>query len=449
MANQNPEQSQSTSVDNTGSQNSAKEPLNSSVSQVAEETPASAQHNPATALNPEERVILDNAHVLIQQGKKAFALGEYEAAIDNLGDASQLIGGVVDETSSLVYADVLILYGQALLHNAIEQSALMANQKLQTALSNEAQIVADSSSDQPGQTKGKFHFEGEPDFRQVEQLTNPEAGSSRGGMAATNASPNFEDGTKDEGDENESEYGQRHAKGEDEEEDDFSTAWEVLELARLIYSKYDTPKHRLKEADLLLMLGDVSLESENFKQAMEDYQKATAMKAPLIGTDSRELAECYYKIALAQEYANEFAHAIDNLHKVIRILENTLAKLTATEDTGDDKEVDEIKGLLDEVQSKLDDLNASQARKASGSTSSTDALLQAAFGPTSTSNSNTHGAAVNDITNLVRSRKAPVDAKGKAPEVAPSTPVKRKMDADEEDVATNTTDDKRVKIDES
>ncbi|KAJ1966910.1 hypothetical protein IWQ62_002175 [Dispira parvispora] len=448
MANQIPEQTQTTAVDNTDSQISAKEPQNTSVSQVTEESPAPAQPSPTTALNPEERVILDNAHVLIQQGKKAFAMGEYEAAIDSLGDASQLIGGVVDETSSLVYADVLILYGQALLHNAIEQSALMANQKLQTALSTEAREVAESASGQPTQTKGKIHFEGEPDFRQVEQLANPEAGSSRGGMAATNVSPNPKEETKEsEGDEGEN--GQQNVDEEAEEEDDFSTAWEVLELARLIYSKYDTTKHRLKEADLLLMLGDVSLESENFKQAVEDYQKATVMKAPLIGTDSRELAECYYKIALAQEYASEFTHAIDNLHKVIRILENTLTKLTSSEDPGKDKEVDEIQGLLDEVQSKLDDLNASQARKASGSTNSTDALLQMAFGPASASSGNSQGAAVNDITNLVRSRKAPVDGKGKAPEVAPSTPVKRKMDADKEDVVTSTTDDKRAKIDES
>jgi hypothetical protein len=50
---------------------------------------------------------------------------------------------------------------------------------------------------------------------------------------------------------------------EAEPEDDFNAAWEVLDLARAIYEKQmdGDDEMRLKAADTLIMLGDVSLET--------------------------------------------------------------------------------------------------------------------------------------------------------------------------------------------
>jgi HAT1-interacting factor 1 len=55
-------------------------------------------------------------------------------------------------------------------------------------------------------------------------------------------------------------------EGDDAEpEDDFNAAWEVLDLARAIYTKQidkdDNEEVRLKLADAYITLGDVSLET--------------------------------------------------------------------------------------------------------------------------------------------------------------------------------------------
>lgn len=44
-------------------------------------------------------------------------------------------------------------------------------------------------------------------------------------------------------------------------EDDFNAAWEVLDTARALFGKMEGGKARLQEADCLITLGDISLET--------------------------------------------------------------------------------------------------------------------------------------------------------------------------------------------
>ncbi|KAJ1971598.1 hypothetical protein H4R35_005169 [Dimargaris xerosporica] len=385
-------------------------------------------------LKPEEKLVLDNAHVLVLEGKRALALGEFENAIDSFGEASQLIANVCDESSSIVYADVLILYGKALLNNAIQQGALMAAERLKGTLAPGAQ----EEPQLPTGSKSQIHFEGEPDFRQVESL---DAEASTSNSAAAPAIDNDDPAAASDDDDDEP-SGQA-----DEADDDFAAAWEVLELARLIYAKHDSPTHRLKEADILLILGDVSLESENFDQATKDYAKAVMIKEQLLKRDDRELAECYYKISLALEYALNYSEAIKHLEKVVQLLMSRRAHLR--EEAKDDakaaeakKEMQELQELMTEVNGKLDDLKATQRAKLNDPSSTTKSLLDAAFAPTSRSAAASN-ANIQDISSLVRSKKSQPQGKGKQPDAEPlGTPTKRKLSMGE------ATDDKRTKVTE-
>jgi len=58
----------------------------------------------------------------------------------------------------------------------------------------------------------------------------------------------------------------------EEETDDFETAWEVLDLARVIYSKMDTPIGRARVADIHILLGDISLETGKTKIYSRRYK---------------------------------------------------------------------------------------------------------------------------------------------------------------------------------
>lgn len=66
------------------------------------------------------------------------------------------------------------------------------------------------------------------------------------------------------------------------------SAWNFLEVARLIYSKSDA---HLKLADVLLTIGEVSMEGENMNQAIEDFEKCLAIREKLLSPSDRALAE--------------------------------------------------------------------------------------------------------------------------------------------------------------
>lgn len=111
-------------------------------------------------------------------------------------------------------------------------------------------------------TSGNFVFEGDgDDVPEEEDDGNAEAGPSTGNNLTNDAQE--EDG---------GEQGEGEGEGEGEEgegpEDDYNAAWEVLDVARTIYSKIveDLPEgqgreERLCLADCYLSLGDVSLET--------------------------------------------------------------------------------------------------------------------------------------------------------------------------------------------
>lgn len=47
-------------------------------------------------------------------------------------------------------------------------------------------------------------------------------------------------------------------------EDDFETAWNILDVARIIFEKGEEKKDQLNLADVHLCLGDISLETGNY-----------------------------------------------------------------------------------------------------------------------------------------------------------------------------------------
>ncbi|ORX61600.1 hypothetical protein DM01DRAFT_1370640 [Hesseltinella vesiculosa] len=57
---------------------------------------------------------------------------------------------------------------------------------------------------------------------------------------------------------------------EDDQQDDFETAWQILDAARIIFEKDEGEAAKLKLADVLLCLGDVSLETEKFNVVLPD-----------------------------------------------------------------------------------------------------------------------------------------------------------------------------------
>ncbi|KAF9916747.1 hypothetical protein BX616_002925, partial [Lobosporangium transversale] len=125
------------------------------------------------------------------------------------------------------------------------------------------------------------------------------------------------EGDDDEEEEEEEEGGENEGE---EGQDDFAVAWDVLDLARVLYHRQGTEEALLKLGDVHISLGDVSLESENFDQAVADFREAILIKEARLEPDDRQLAEAHYKLALALEYSpTESDKTQEHIHKAITI----------------------------------------------------------------------------------------------------------------------------------
>lgn len=121
-------------------------------------------------------------------------------------------------------------------------------------------------------------------------------------------------------------------EGEDAEpEDDFNAAWEVLDLARALFEKQQDAGGdavALKLADTFLALGDVSLETEKFEQAIADYSQALALKVDLLPQSSRQIAEAHYKLSIVLDLTSgRLNDAITHAERALDSVEARLAEL--------------------------------------------------------------------------------------------------------------------------
>ncbi|EPS31266.1 hypothetical protein PDE_06221 [Penicillium oxalicum 114-2] len=124
---------------------------------------------------------------------------------------------------------------------------------------------------------------------------------------------------------------------EEEEEDDFANAFEVLDLARVLYLKRleaaeeasaDKGKGKsgaattatdaqlpadlkhIKErlADTYDLQAEISLEGERFSDAVTDLRTALDLRNTLFPFEDPSVAECHYKLSLALEFASVQQH---------------------------------------------------------------------------------------------------------------------------------------------
>ena len=109
----------------------------------------------------------------------------------------------------------------------------------------------------PNKKSSRFVFSGD---EEVEPEANEEDSSSSSLDATAKDNENETDGPVDAADNEEG--GEEEGEEEDPVEEDMQIAWETLDLARVVYEKMGESS-RGKVADVLLVLGDVSLEQGN------------------------------------------------------------------------------------------------------------------------------------------------------------------------------------------
>ncbi|GAA5802550.1 hypothetical protein EDC94DRAFT_626363 [Helicostylum pulchrum] len=300
------------------------------------------------------------AQTLYEEGKLAFSKGEYSSSIIKLGEACQLL----DELNGVLApanGDAFFLYGEALLQYAIQQN---------TVLGQSAQASAEAVEEQ-------------------QEIEKEEQVESSNPLFQLGAMPDFTTKVETAAEEQDDDDDDDAEEGEEAEaaDDDFETAWDILDIARVIFEKGEDKNTQLKLADVHLCLGDVSLETEKFNEALTDYEKAIEIKKSVLEEDNRELAEAHYKYALALEFSSDRAEqALPELQKAVSVLKKRIETLEAGEGKGKGKqesdlskkaldEIAEIKELIPDMELKIDELSNRQATEKEAET-----LLKAMLG---------------------------------------------------------------------
>ncbi|XP_075528471.1 protein HGV2-like isoform X3 [Dermacentor variabilis] len=154
-------------------------------------------------------------------------------------------------------------------------------------------------------------------------------------------------------------------------------AWEVLELAKNIFKRQaeeeteNNRDYRLKVAEVLLRLGEISLESDNCEQAVEDFSECLSIQRELLEPDDRKIAETYYQRGLAYSFGGLYQQAFVDFTDSVRVLELRVENRTRFVNENKDKEregsleddpvwvaereVEDLKKVLPEVRNRVED----------------------------------------------------------------------------------------------
>ncbi|XP_033959598.1 histone-binding protein N1/N2-like [Pseudochaenichthys georgianus] len=265
-------------------------------------------------------------------------------------------------------------------------------------------------------------------------------------METEKESGDKEEDAQEEGEEAEmegdTEGGEGDSAEKDSDDDDevvgnLQLSWEMLEVAKVIYKRKESKEDQLMAAQTYLKLGEVSSESGNYTQAMEDFQECLKLQVKHLDPDSRLLAETHYQLGLTYALNLQYRQAIEELNSSSSVIKSRLDKLKQLLEKAEGpealpeerKEMEELKALLPEIQEKVEDATeglkitraaAEGARGVldGGSTSSAFPGSTALPGDSSSSSkikvTSTNGHAskspASDISHLVRKKRKPEES---------------------------------------
>lgn len=370
---------------------------------------------------------------LILEGSKSYALKDFELASEKYGRACEVYS---KEHEGDEDGDLLFLYGKALYQNGVSKSEVLggvgANEQGSTGENQ------DEGDDENAEDDEKFQFyDAEPIEGEVEAgKETPEAGERE-----KNVNPEDDDEDQQEG------------NSEGQEPGDLEMAWIILDATRGVFEKRlesankptQSPPYIHNETDSINdehvkllkklsetydILGEVSLEMENFPQSAQDLTKSLELRLELYPFDSPLVSESHYKLALALEFSVEDGgqdvnEARQNAAKHIQLaIKSTEARNKKETDESVKKDNEEMIGELKEKyqdlskdpseqlqQEQLDIVKGLLGGEAAGANAGqaiinnlTSMVKKQGEGSSSNTASNA-SKPVNDLSGLVKKRK--------------------------------------------
>uniref|UniRef100_A0A8V1A860 Nuclear autoantigenic sperm protein n=1 Tax=Gallus gallus TaxID=9031 RepID=A0A8V1A860_CHICK len=289
---------------------------------------------PSTSADRTDSMDVDaESKKLLGLGQKHLVMGNIPAAVNAFQEAASLLGKKYGETADEC-AEAFFYYGKSLLELARMENGVLGNALEGVQVEEEGEKAEDDSA-----------------LPAVDETEESEEEDKENDKAE---------------DDKENELAVEDKESEEEEIGNLELAWDMLELAKVIYKRQETKEAQLHAAQAHLKLGEVSIESENYVQAIEEFQACLALQQKYLEAHDRLLAESHYQLALAYHYNSQFDEAVLQFGKSVEVIDKRLAMLTERikkAESGspeDEKEIEELKGLLPEIKEKIEDSKESQ-----------------------------------------------------------------------------------------
>merc|ERR1712223_106390 len=172
----------------------------------------------------------------------------------------------------------------------------------------------------------------------------------------------------------EQEIGNDTVQNDAEEPSNLQRAWEFFDLTRVILNKELTAldakedpekeenkkKLNLRISDTLFLLAEVSVENENFSQAVDDFTSCLEIRRNLLPSDLRLIAETHYQLGGGQKDHQQYDEAVGSLNSAIDVLKKRIANLSADEGA---TEIKEIEALVPDIVEKINDIKETKAEE--------------------------------------------------------------------------------------
>merc|ERR1712156_1392030 len=311
-----------------------------------------------------------SAKMHLAAGKRALLVQDPNGAVTSLETASEKFGKIYGETGKEC-GEPYFYYGKALLELARLEAGVMDNG-----------LEGEESEENSAEDEDDDEEEDEAEEEEKEGGVESEAGPSTSNEVEGDSEPkdNESVGSTEAGPSSSKEITDQNAQAQEEEEDpsNLQLAWEMLELAKSIFSKHadsleaaDPVRLELesKLSETYQTLGEVSIENENYPQAIEDLTMCLRRRQDLLPEDNRSVAETHYQLGVALGFNTQFDEAVNALNDAISVLEKRVTNLKEKKESRDPstkdapaidddtrlKEIAELEGLIPEIREKIAD----------------------------------------------------------------------------------------------
>jgi len=293
----------------------------------------------------------EHAKELLAEGKRDLLVHAIPDAVSNCSKACEIMAKHKGEMAGEC-AEAYFYYGKALLELSRVESGVLGNAldgvDLESKTTDDKDVLVEDTeamtTDEKSEIEEKVADALEENFEKHDVVAKAHTG----------------DNTEEETEEDEVMEGEKvgdemetDAEKADAEAGNLEQAWQMFDLAKVIYGKAGDVA---KECESLTFLGEVSLENSNFKQAVEDLSLCLAKRIKALPADSRFIAETHYQLGVAQAHCAEYASAEKSLVSAVAVLHTRIANLKKMESSDNiTKELAELTLLCTEIEERTAD----------------------------------------------------------------------------------------------